>query len=103
MTTLRLPPDEFELVRKCASLLRIYDVPRWPTPDELREYLTGNVTIVKPGETLVVRVSDLTPSQVHEYQDALNRNFEQGFIPFRALVVYGDALGVVSASAGHDA
>lgn len=68
------------------------------TPEQLRDFIAENVTIVRPGETLVIRVTDLTPEQMAGYQDRLNVAHEYGFIPFRCLVVYGEELGVAEAS-----
>ena len=97
MSTLRLPPDEFALVRRAAAILRDAGEPRWPTPDELRDFLRDHVTVVKPGETLVIRTADLTPNQMREWQDHFEREADSGYIPFRVLVVHGDGLGVVEA------
>ena len=98
MSTLRLPPDEFDIVRRAAAILQGHDVPCWPAPDELREFLSEHVTVVKPGETLVIRADDLTPKQQNEYQDSLAAAFEAGIIPFRAVMVHGAELGVVQAA-----
>ena len=94
MSTLRLPPDEFALVRKAAAILRDCGEPRWPAPDELRDFLTEHVTVVKPGETLIIRTTDLTPVQMREWQDYFEREADGGYIPFRVLVVHGDELGI---------
>jgi len=102
MSTLRLPPEEFALLRKVAATIRGSDEPRWPTPDELRDFLRENVTIVKPGETLVIQVGEgWTPSQVRELTDFLNWQDETGesWLPFRVLVVPGTGLGIAEASA----
>ena len=67
------------------------------TPDEMSAWLRENVTVVKPGETLVIRVTDLSPMQMREYQAICNVNYDEGFLPFRCLIVHGDELGVASA------
>jgi hypothetical protein len=67
------------------------------TPEEIRSFLTENVTVVGPGEILVIRVSDLTPNQMREWQEVLDRASGDGRIQFRCLVVYGDGLGRVQA------
>ncbi len=65
---------------------------------DLREFLKANVTVIAPGETLVVQVGEqLTATQVHEYQEALNWSHEDGGLPFRTLVVPGIGLGCVKA------
>ena len=46
--------------------------------------------IVKPGETLVIRVKDWRPEQVEFYQEYL----DQRGLPFGVLVVIGDELAV---------
>lgn len=73
------------------------------TAEQAREWLRENVTIVKPGETLVIRVNGLTPSQVHEYVESLNAATDTGYIPFRCLVVDADELGIVPQEAVDDA
>ena len=66
-------------------------------PDEVRQFLQECVTAVAPGETLVLRLRDLTPMQIREYQDAMDSATEYGIIPFKVLVVFADELGVVEA------
>lgn len=51
------------------------------------------VTVVKPGETLVIRCRDWTPAQVEQYQDYVDSAW--GDLPFRVLVVIGDEFAVV--------
>jgi hypothetical protein len=68
------------------------------TPDEIRQILRECVTVVKPGEVLVVRVSpDCTPSQVREYQDSLNAVRAAGGITCEVLVLPAEELGVAEA------
>jgi hypothetical protein len=65
------------------------------TPEQVRYLLRECVTIVKPGETLIVRVPWTTkPSQLYEYQRVIDSR-EGGEIPFKVLVVAGDELGTV--------
>ena len=74
--------------------------PRWPTASELRKFLSENVTVVKPGETLVIQVGqDWTSHQVMGLHQALNAGWDEGdpYYPFRVLVVPGTGLGVVQA------
>jgi hypothetical protein len=70
------------------------------TKDEILQVLRECVTVVKPGEALVICVADLTPRQVSEYQQSLNVWYEDGGLPFRAFVLPGGELGVVEASDG---
>lgn len=64
-------------------------------PGEMRRLLREHLTIVKPGEILVVRVPwTTTPARVRDYQRAMD-SAEGGVIPFKVLVVAGDELGVV--------
>lgn len=51
--------------------------------------------VVKPGETLVIRHSQWTPEQAEQYQQWMDYQHDHGKIPFRALVVIGEELGVV--------
>ncbi len=68
------------------------------TPDEIRALLRECVTVVKPGETLILRVPwTTTPSQVRELQDALTDTGEYMEVPFKVLVVPGDELTVAQA------
>ena len=66
------------------------------TPEQIRSFLKDNVTVVAPGETLVIRSATLTPAQMHEVSEALNWADEDGpYLPFRTIVVPGEELGVV--------
>jgi hypothetical protein len=67
------------------------------TADQVRECLRQCVTVVGPGETLVLRVWGFTPNQVREYQESLDVAMKYGAIPFKVLVVIGEELGVVEA------
>jgi hypothetical protein len=104
VTTLRMPPDEFAVVRKFAAALAgvsAEDAARQFTADEIRAFLGEHVTVVAPGETLVIRVDapPWTPNQMHELQGALNEAHEDGFP--RCLVVPGAELGVVKPDVAH--
>ncbi len=72
-------------------------------PDEVRCLLRECVTVVKPGEAVVIRKADLTPNQQREYQMMLSRAYQDGFLPFRAFVFAGDELGVAEATDGRAA
>jgi hypothetical protein len=56
------------------------------------EVLAAIPVILGPGETLIIRVTDLTPNQRHEYQQFLDDWHRSGELPFRAIVVIGDEL-----------
>ena len=65
------------------------------TADEIRQLLSECVTVVKPGETLILRVPwNTLPAQVRELQDALNDGIEYTQAPFKVFVVPGDELTV---------
>ena len=58
---------------------RILSSPPPLTPDEVRYLLRECVTVVKPGETLIIRVPWTTPrTQVRELQGALTNGTEYG-------------------------
>jgi hypothetical protein len=84
-----------EEMRKTPHSHRVLYQPPPLTPDQVRYLLRECVTAVGPGETLVIRGRDWTPGQVHEIQRSLDAMHEAGRIPFRALAVFGDELGVV--------
>ena len=66
------------------------------TPEQVRDFLRENVTVIAPGETLVIRTTDLTPNAMREYQEALDAWYENGRLPFRCIVLHGDGLAVAS-------
>ena len=69
------------------------------TKDEVRQLLRECVTVVKPGETLVIRGDrNWTPNQLREVQDMLDRATKYYDLRFHALVVPGEELGVAEAS-----
>ena len=73
--------------------LRVLNAPL--TPDEVRQLLRECVTVVKPGEHLILRVPwSITPSQVRELQEVVNEMAGYLELPFRMLVLPGDELGV---------
>jgi hypothetical protein len=62
------------------------------------------VTVVRPGETLVIRApANWTPRHVEQYQENADGATESGRIPFRVLVVLGEELGVVRPEPGSEA
>jgi hypothetical protein len=69
------------------------------TPEVARALLRECVTIVRPGETLVVRVPpSWSPQQAEWYQEHADIATADGRIPFRVLVVIGDGLAVAERS-----
>lgn len=64
------------------------------TPDQVRCLLRECVTVVQPGETLVIRGRDWTPNQVREIQRAVDAMREDGAIGFKVLAVTCDELAV---------
>jgi len=69
------------------------------SPAEIRSLLRECVTIVKPGETLILRCGRYwTPNQVREIQDMLDHAAEWRELGFTALVVPADELGVAEAA-----
>ena len=68
-------------------------------PDQVRQLLRECVTVVKPGETLIVRVPvTWTPEQVGNYQQNFNDWARYLELPFGVIVVIGDELGVAEGS-----
>jgi hypothetical protein len=72
------------------------------TPETARELLRECVTVVKPGETLVIRSRDWNPEQAEYYQEYLGHMADAGEIPFRPLVVIGDEVAVVQPASDAD-
>lgn len=65
------------------------------TPETAKALLSECVTVVSPGETLVIRVPEgWTSRQADEYQEYADAATDSGRIPFRVLVVIGAELGV---------
>jgi hypothetical protein len=72
-------------------------IPRPPplAPDETRRLLRECVTVIKPGETLLIRVPlTWTPDQVSRYARQVNDMHEAMELPFRALVVPAGSIGI---------
>jgi hypothetical protein len=70
------------------------------SPAQVRYLLRECVTVVKPRETLVVRGTNWTPAQTREIQQVMDEMYELGIVPFKALAVFGDELGVAEAHGG---
>ena len=68
------------------------------TKDEVRQLLRECVTVVKPGEALVVRMAGLTPAQHREWQRAVTDWHEEGDLPFPVFIFNGDELGTAPAA-----
>ena len=86
-----------ESAAEAAKLPQRISVPMEPRPLSLGDIhciLRECVTVVKPGETLVVRGTNWTPAQTREIQQAMDEMHELGIVPFKALAVFGDELGV---------
>ena len=69
--------------------------------DEIRQLLRECVTVVKPGETLVIRGDrNWSPNQMREVQEMLEHMIQYLDLHFKALVVPGEELGVAEAAHG---
>jgi hypothetical protein len=66
--------------------------------DRILEVINGHA-VVKPGETLVIRLKDWSPDQAEYYQEDLDRRG----LPFGPLVVIGDELAVAKPEPGSAA
>ena len=65
------------------------------TPDQVRQLLRECVTVVKPGETLIVRVPvTWAMDQVSNYQKNFSDWARWLDLPFKVIVVIGEELGV---------
>ena len=79
---------------------RVIQQPPPLTPDEIRQLLRECVTVVKPGEHLILRVPwHTTPGQLRELQDAADEVAGRLELPFRTLVLPGDELAVTEPEA----
>lgn len=66
------------------------------SPDEARALLRECVTVVAPGETLVIRAADTwTPRQVHDVQGRLREVIADRGLTFEVLLVPGEEFAVV--------
>ena len=94
-----LPPltaeQEAQLKRDFDETMRVL------TREQIRQLLRECVTVVKPGETLVVRVPwRTTPTQVRELQQAIDDGADYLNLPFKTLVLPGDELGTAEGASG---
>ena len=89
-----------ERFAEVAAEYRLTILPRSSlTEDEIRQLLRECVTVVKPGETLVIRGDrDWTPNQMREVQDMLDAAVKWRELGFTVLVVPGEELGVAEAA-----
>jgi len=68
---------------------------RFLTEDQVRQLLSECVTVVKPGETLVLRMDrEWGPQAMREVQDMLDEVIRWRELPFRAIVVPADEVAV---------
>ncbi len=89
--------EEFEAAS--GQPYRILPQPAPLTPGEIRQLLRECVTVVKPGETLILRVPwRTTPNQVSELQRVLDAIAEYRELPFKVIVLPGDELTIAEAS-----
>jgi hypothetical protein len=65
-----------------------------PDRAALRAILRECVTVVAPGEVLVIRVTDFTPAQLAEYGDWLRYAADE--LGIKAIAVIGDELGIAT-------
>jgi hypothetical protein len=64
------------------------------TSGQIRYLVRECVTVVKPGETLIIRDRNWTPNQIREIQQRMNDEYQSGRIGFKVLAVFGEELGV---------
>lgn len=106
-----LPPDEMAALRTAIEAAYGPDwrdkiaVPRPVgdplTKDEVRQLLRECVTVVKPGEILLLQPgADYTPNQIREIQKIADWWLEENAPAIKALVVPGEAHQVVRQDAG---
>ena len=91
--------ERFKAAMADGSARKLRILPPEPplTKDQIRSLLRECVTVVKPGEVLVIRApGDWTPGQLREYAEHLE--YYAGEMGIRAMVVVGDGLGVAEAA-----
>ena len=73
------------------------------SPEEIRSLLRECVTVVKPGEVLVIRVSEnMTPRQCSEYQQAVDGWIAHGDLGIKVMVLPGEGLGITESVPERD-
>jgi len=72
------------------------------TEEEIRQLLRECVTVVKPGEVLVIRVPDFTPEQLREYSDMVRWWLDENAPGVKCLITVGEELGVAEVAPGRD-
>jgi hypothetical protein len=72
------------------------------SPAQVRYLIRQCVTVVNPGETLVIQDPNWTPSQIREIQNWMDREYEDGRITFKVLAVPGGELGIAQTEASTD-
>ena len=86
---------EFDETMPAFATHRVIQQPPPLTPEQVRQFLRECVTVVKPGETLVIRVPwTTTPGQLRELQDAVDQAAGWLDLPFKTLILPGDQLAV---------
>lgn len=66
------------------------------TPEQVRSLLREAVTVVKPGEVLILRVSEnFTPNQLREYQESLTWWCRKNAPDIKILAVVGEGGTIV--------
>lgn len=88
--------DKFDGLARLTALPGVRLLPPAPvlTTEAATALLRECVTVVKPGETLVIRSRDWTPHQAEMYQEFLDARHAAGGLPFRVVVVIGDEVAV---------
>jgi hypothetical protein len=85
-----------ERLTEAAGRYEMRLIPQTPplTPEQIRCLLRECVTVVKPGETLIIRDRNWTPNQVREIQQWMDDEYQSGRIGFKVLAIIGEELGV---------
>jgi len=82
---------------------RVIPLPPPLSPDQIRSLLRECVTVVKPGEVLVIRVSEnMTPRQCSEYQQAVDGWIAHGDLGIKVMVLPGEGLGITESVPERD-
>jgi hypothetical protein len=87
--------ERFDEAMRQAGPLQVL-APDTLTPDEIRSLLRECVTVVKPGEVLVIRMSrEVTREDAERYQTGLTAWLGENAPGVKVAIVCGDELGVV--------
>jgi hypothetical protein len=96
-----MPPGMRPIPDPEAEMHRLAQARKTPPADpaQIRALLRECVTVVAPGETLIIRAHrNWTPKQVGEYQRALDDAAEYLNLPFRAVALMGEEFAVAKAA-----